>query len=69
LTTLGRLPSVRSRIKNNTLVNNSFASPTTEGCGGLFSLLIGPIVNSKVGLPSAAGKNTAILKGTLKATT
>jgi hypothetical protein len=53
-------------IKNNVLVNNSFAAPATEGCGGLFSFLIGPIVNSKLGLPSPAGKNTAILKGTMK---
>lgn len=53
-------------IKNNSLVNNSFAAPGANGCGGLFSFLIDPIVNSKLGLPSAAGKNTAILKGTLQ---
>jgi hypothetical protein len=51
-------------IKNNELVNNSFAAPEASGCGGLFSFLIDPIVNSKLGLPSAAGHNTAILKGT-----
>lgn len=56
-------------IKNNTLVNNSFAAPKAEGCGGVFSFLIDPIVNGKLGLPSAAGQNTAILKGTLKAAT
>jgi len=54
-------------IKNNSLVNNSFAAPKAEGCGGVFSFLIDPIVNSKLGLPAAAGLNTAILKGTLKA--
>jgi len=52
--------------KNNILVNNSFAAPVVEGCGGIFSLIINPIVDSKLGLPSAAGHNTAILKGTLK---
>jgi hypothetical protein len=52
--------------KNNSLVDNSFSAPVSEGCGGFFSFLIGPIINSKIGLPSAAGKNTAILKGTLK---
>jgi hypothetical protein len=52
--------------KENVLVNNSFAAPTAEGCGGIFSLLVDPIVDSKLGLPSAAGLNTAILKGTLK---
>lgn len=54
-------------IKNNSLVNNSFAAPKAEGCGGIFSFLIDPIVNVKLGLPAAAGTNTAILKGTLKA--
>jgi hypothetical protein len=52
--------------KENILVNNSFAAPVAQGCGGLFSFLIDPIVDSKLGLPSAAGHNTAILEGTLK---
>jgi hypothetical protein len=52
-------------IKENTLVDNAFSAPVSEGCGGFFSFLIGPIINSKIGLPSAAGKNTAILSGTL----
>ena len=50
-------------IKNNVLVNNSFAAPEAEGCGGIFSFLIDPIVDSRLGLPSAAGHNKAILKG------
>jgi hypothetical protein len=53
-------------VKSNSLVNNEFAAPTTNGCGGLFEFLIGPIVNSSLGVPSAAGHNTAILDGTLK---
>ena len=53
-------------VTNNALVNNSFAAPKAEGCGGVFSFLIDPIVNSKLGLPSAAGLNTAILKGKLQ---
>jgi len=53
-------------IKNNKLVNNSFAAPGAEGCGGLFSFLIDPLVNSKLGLPSTAGHNTAILQGKLQ---
>lgn len=52
--------------KNNSLVDNAFSVPVSEGCGGFFSFLIGPIVNSKLKLPSAAGNNTAILTGTLK---
>jgi hypothetical protein len=53
-------------ISGNELVNNSFAAPGAEGCGGIFSFLLDPIINSKLGLPSAAGNNTAILAGTLK---
>ncbi len=53
-------------VKENTLVNNSFAAPEAQGCGGVFSFLIDPLVDAKLGLPSAAGHNTAILSGTLK---
>jgi hypothetical protein len=53
-------------VKENSLVDNAYSAPVAEGCGGLFSFLIDPIVNSKLGLPSAAGKNTAILNGSLK---
>jgi hypothetical protein len=53
-------------IKNNSLVNNSFAAPEATGCGGLFAFLINPIVNGQLGLPAAAGHNTAILNGKLE---
>ncbi len=53
-------------IKKNSLVNNSFPAPGAEGCGGILSGLIDPIVDSKLGIPAAAGHNTAILNGTLK---
>jgi len=54
--------------KKNSLVNNSFAAPEAEGCGsqilfGLFTGLIDGAVGLEVGLPSAAGHNTAILNG------
>jgi hypothetical protein len=49
---------------NNKLVDNSFAAPGANGCGGLFSFLVDPFVNSIVGVPSPAGTNTAILEGT-----
>lgn len=52
--------------EGNSLVNNSFAAPEAEGCGGIFSFLIDPLVNGKLGLPSAAGHNTAILNGKLQ---
>lgn len=48
------------------LVNNSFAAPGAKGCGGIFSFLVDPFVNSIVGLPSPAGTNTAVLEGKLQ---
>jgi hypothetical protein len=51
----------------NTLVDNSYAAPAVNGCGGIFSFLVDPAVDLKLALPSAAGHNTAILSGTLKA--
>jgi hypothetical protein len=54
------------RLSGGKLVNNSFAAPGANGCGGLLSFLIDPFVNSIVGLPSAAGHNTAILEGKLE---
>jgi hypothetical protein len=52
----------------NSLVDNSFSAPAAEGCGsqilfGLFTGIIDSAVDSQLGLPSAAGHNTAILNG------
>ena len=47
-------------IPKNVLVNNEFSAPGATGCGGIFAILIDPIINSKIGLPSANGKNTVI---------
>ncbi len=49
----------------NTLVDNSFSVPVVEGCGGLASALLDPIIDLKLGLESPAGHNTAILNSTL----
>jgi hypothetical protein len=54
---------------NTSLVDNSFSVPVAEGCGGFFSFLIDPILDSKLKLPSANGNNTAILNGSLNAAT
>jgi hypothetical protein len=54
------------KITKNSLVNNSFAAPATNGCGGIFEFLIAPIINKQLGVPAAAGNNTAILNGTLE---
>ncbi len=44
----------------NKLVDNAFSAPEATGCGGIFAFLLDPIIDSKIGLPSADGKNTAI---------
>lgn len=46
-----------------TLVDNAFAAPGASGCT-LLPLIGDLAVNIKEGLPSAAGKNTAIMTGT-----
>lgn len=48
------------------LVENDFSAPAASGCGGLYASLIDPIVNERLGLPAAAGKNTVILRGTVE---
>jgi hypothetical protein len=49
-------------VTGSKIVDNSFAAPGANGCGGfLFSWLVDPFVNSIVGVPSAAGTNTAVL--------
>jgi hypothetical protein len=53
-------------LSGGRLVNNTFAAPGANGCGGLFSFLVDPFVNSIVGLPAASGRNTAILEGKIQ---
>jgi hypothetical protein len=56
---------------NTRLVDNSFSVPGANNCGFTFldKLVITAAVNLKEGLPSAAGKNTAILQGTAESGT
>lgn len=67
--TLERNEQFMLRLFENSLVDNDFSAPVAEGCGGLFALLIDPIIDAKIGLPSPQGKNTAILNGELKTAT
>jgi hypothetical protein len=53
------------RVAGSSLVDNSFAVPAAEGCGGFLSFLVDPILNAKLKLPSPDGYNTAILKNTI----
>jgi hypothetical protein len=47
------------------LVDNSFSVPGASGCGGVLAPIVDLAVDADVGLPSAAGKNTAIMSGEL----
>jgi hypothetical protein len=52
------------RFTGQKLVDNAWAAPGANGCGGpIAELILDPIINSSVGVPSAAGKNTAIQIG------
>ncbi len=48
-------------LSSATLVDNSFSVPKASGCG----LLLTPIINSRLGLPSPAGHNTMVMKSKL----
>jgi len=64
--TLEEKEQVMLRISGNSLVDGTFTAPAAEGCGEFFSFIIDPILDAKIGLPSATGKNTATLNGELK---
>lgn len=53
-------------IKGGKLVNGTFPAPAASGCGGIFSFLVDPLVNSILGLPAGEGKNSAVLEGVLQ---
>ncbi len=53
-------------IKGNKVVDNAYSVPGVEGCGGGFSFIVDPLVESILGVPAAAGHNTAILEGSLQ---
>jgi len=52
------------RFTGQKLVDNAWSAPGASGCGGPgFELILNPIINASVGVPSAAGRNTAIQVG------
>lgn len=54
-------------ISGGRLVNNTYAvTQGANGCGGIFSFFIDPLVDSILGTPSPSGKNSAILEGKLQ---
>ncbi len=52
-------------LNGGKLVNNTFAAPEAEGCGEPLSFLVNKAVDAALDLPSASGKNEAILQGKL----
>jgi hypothetical protein len=54
-----------AEFENAKLVDNAWSAPGATGCGGFgVELILNPIINASVGVPSAAGKNTAIQEKT-----
>jgi hypothetical protein len=54
-----------AEVTENELVENAWEAPKATGCGEPLSLLVDPVINAAIGLPSTPGKNTAILKNTI----
>lgn len=52
-------------VSGMTLVDNSFAVPGAANCGAssLLAPVVDQVIDQQKGLPSAAGKNTAVLSG------
>jgi hypothetical protein len=58
------------QITGADLVENNWSAPHASGCGGpIVELILDPIIDSQVGLPSAAGKNVANLTNTVSLAT
>lgn len=54
-----------AQFEGASLVDNGWSAPAANGCGGfLVEYILDPIINSSVGVPSAAGKNVAKLEKT-----
>lgn len=52
------------RLNGNKLVDNKWAAPGANGCGGiLWEWALDPIIEASVGVPSKAGTNKAVLTG------
>ena len=53
------------QVNGSELVDNAWSAPGASGCGGFpAEYILDPIIDSQVGVPSAAGRNTAILQTT-----
>ena len=60
-------PFTITTISGGKLVNNAFTAPGASGCGGPYlEFLVDPLVNAILGVPSGAGKNSAVLEGKIQ---
>ncbi len=65
----GQGESVIQELLENRLVENAFAEPGVSGCGGNLSFIVDPLLDARLGLPSAAGHNTMVFEDTFSAAT
>lgn len=56
-----------STFTGGRFVDGTYTAPGVEGCGGIFSFLVDPLVESILGVPSGEGENSATLEGVLQA--
>jgi hypothetical protein len=56
-------------LEGASLVDNAWSAPEATGCGGIISFLVDPVIDSMLGLPSAAGNNSATLTNTIDVAT
>ncbi len=52
--------------RGSSLVDNADAVPRATGCGGSFATVVDAAIDAELGLPSPAGRNTAIFDGTIE---
>jgi hypothetical protein len=58
------------QINGAKLVDNTWGAPHASGCGGFgVELILDPVIDNQVGLPSEAGKNKAVLVNTISLAT
>jgi hypothetical protein len=58
-----------AELTENSLVENAWSTPAATGCGGVLSFLVDPVIDGVIGLPAAAGTNTAVLNNTIDTAT
>jgi hypothetical protein len=49
-----------AELVNSALVDNTFSVPGASGCGGPYSTVIDALIDTRLGLPSAAGRNAIV---------